>query len=283
MQVEKDLRNAIELIKGYNVDKREYRSVKIFSDFSLKHFKKYKLDGKKTMLKLRSYDEVADMLSYGANITCYSTNRFDEYFLNLFLESLKLNYKEHFNFFISDYGLERKTFCYEIYKIIRGNLSDDVQYFFDELYKKFTGRQILNSKLLETTDYTYNELMMYIRYFINSKYYKVCEQLNERKVEFIHMNDNEASTMFKDESFDFINLSYRLDTANEKEREQLIKKVNEFSRMLKENGKVQGFVSRNSEIIIPDAKRIETRSFIDPYTNNNECKKDYAYMYTKNK
>ena len=93
MKVDRDIENAVDFIKGYEVDKRAYRPVKIFTDYSLKHFKKYKLEGKDTLLKLRSYDQTIDMVSYGANVTCYSTNRFDEYFLNLFLESLKLSYK----------------------------------------------------------------------------------------------------------------------------------------------------------------------------------------------
>lgn len=282
MRVDRDLENAIDLIRGYDVDRREYRSVKIFTDFSLKHFKKYKLEGKDTLLKLRSYDQVADLVSYGANVTCYSTNRFDEYFLNLFLKSLKLSYKEHFIFFMNDYGNKNQTLCFEIYKKIRDNLSDDIRYFFDELYKKFSSRDILNSKLIYLSRYPYEQLERYIRYLLSSKYSKLRDKISNCKIEYLNINDTTASNMFKNESFNFIDLSYDLDKLDEKNFQKTLANVNGFSKILKVNGKIQGFVSRNNDIILPNTKRLETRSLLDPNTVNDKCKKDYAYVYTKN-
>ncbi len=281
MSVERDLVNAIDLIKGYDVNKREYHSVKIFTSFSLKHFKKHKLEGKNVLLKLRSYDQVADMLSYGANITCYSTNKFDEYFLKLFLESLKLSYEEHFNFFKYDYGNIGKTFNREIYNKIKDNLSDDVRYFFDELYNKFSSRKMLNSKLIYISKYSYKQSEMYIRYFLRAKYNNLRNRLNECKIEYINMDSDTALDMFKDESFNFIDFSYNLNKLNKDKFKEKLEKIEKSLKILKSNGKIQGFVGRNSEIILPNFKRIETRSLIDSNTNSKDCKKDYAYVYTK--
>lgn len=280
MQVEKDVRNAIDLVKGLEVDQRQYKSVKIFTDFSLKHFKKYKLDNKESLLKLRSYDEVLDLVSYGSNVTCFSANRFDEYFLELFLKSLNLSYKEHFTYFTKDYTNKNQMLSSEIYFKIRKHLSEDVKYFFDELYKRFNSRQLVNSGLIYPSKYPYNQLERYIRYVLNPKYYTTRDNLNERKVEFIFMSDDTAIKTFKDESFNFIDLSYNLDIASTKQQEFLLNKVGQYTKLLKENGKIQGFVSRNSEIILPGYKRIETRSIIDPDSIKNDCKKDYAYVYS---
>lgn len=223
------------------------------------------------------------MLSYGANITCYSTNRFDEYFLNLFLQSLELSYKEHLNFFMHNYGSRGSTLSLEIYNKIKDRLSDEVRYFFDELYKKFNSKEILDSGIVYFSRYSYEQLKMYIRYLLSSRYFKLRDILNSSKIEYLNINDTTAVNMFKDESFNFIDLSYNLDKLNSERSSKILSKIDKFPRLLKENGKIQGFVSRNSEIIIPEAKRIETRSLIDPNTCNDECKKDYAYVYTKNK
>ena len=59
---------------------------------------------------------------------------------------------------------------------------------------------------------------------------------------------------------------------------KLLEKEENFKKLLKENGKIQGFVSFD-DLNIVDHKKISTRSFIDPYTDRNNCKKEYAYMY----
>ncbi len=283
MQVEKDIRNAIEIVKGNDVDYHQYNSVRIFTNFTLKHFKKYKLDDRNVLLKLRSYDQVSDLVSYGANVTCFSSNRFDKYFLELFLSSIRLSYDDHFKYFTKDYSRKNKMFSYEIYERIRKYLSDDTKYFFDSLYKRIGKKSLVDSKLIDKTELTYNQLRMYIRYVLEPKYYKTNQNLDLRNVEHSFMSECDVLNMYKNGSFDLIDLSYNLDICNnDKDREVfLIKKVEKFSKLLKEHGKIQGFVNCDIALDLPNFKTIETRSMKDPNSNNAECKKDYAYVYSQ--
>ena len=75
MQVEKDIAIARDFIEGNVYEKTGYRKVKLFSDQSLKSFKKVKLKGKNVICKINSSDEIFDILSYGGNVTAFSDNR----------------------------------------------------------------------------------------------------------------------------------------------------------------------------------------------------------------
>ena len=118
MEIEKDIKGAINLMKGKNSTSEYYKRVKIFPEYSLKFFKKYKLDGKKVLTKINCLDEVFDLLSYNSNVSAFSTNRLDEYMLNLLLEAHKLDRKDYFSFIFRDNGRVRWTLSEDIYKRI---------------------------------------------------------------------------------------------------------------------------------------------------------------------
>ena len=123
MQVEKDIAVARDFIEGNVYEKTGYRKVKLFSDQSLKSFKKVKLKGKNIICKINSSDEIFDILSYGGNVTAFSDNRFDEYFMKLKIASLNLSRKEYFSYFMINHGKYSYTFNYDIYKSIRNDLN----------------------------------------------------------------------------------------------------------------------------------------------------------------
>ena len=55
MQVEKDIVVARDFIEGNVYEKTGYRPVKLFSDQSLKSFKKVKLKDKNAICKIKNY------------------------------------------------------------------------------------------------------------------------------------------------------------------------------------------------------------------------------------
>ncbi|MBP3635280.1 MAG: hypothetical protein J6J17_02310 [Bacilli bacterium] len=279
MQVEIDLENAIKFIKGKQIDIKHYKPVQIYSDYSLKHFKNYKLENRNVLTRLGSYHEVADLASYNANVTCYSANRFDIYFLNLFITSFNLLYEDHFNYFIKNYKNYTQTFSYKIYELFRGKLSDHTRFFFDELYKKFNGLEMLNSGIISDTKYSYEIFLKTVRHFLSGKY--SIEKMN--KITYINIEEDDLLNKLINEEtkFNFINLSYNLDKINSREFVNICNSLEHFSKILSEHGKVQVFTTKDADIILPEFKRIQTRSIDDTETNKNDCKKEYAYMYTK--
>lgn len=275
MQVEKDIVVACDFIEGNVYEKTGYRPVKLFSDQSLKSFKKVKLKDKNAICKINSSDELFDIISYGGNVTAFSDNRFDEYFMKLKIAALNLNRKDYYSFLMNTYGKYSYTFNYDIYKSIRNNLDDKTRYFFDELYKSYIGKRIRRSKLIESDRYSFEELSTLVRYTLSKDYQNLADSINEKSIKFIYSKDEKIESKVK-ELYDFIYLSHDITSMSEKEikkREKLI--LESFRNMLSERGKIQCFYSDEEKDTAFD--KIEYRS--NPSVNN-----DMAYVYTyKNK
>lgn len=280
IQVEKDIEAAINIINSKKVNLKEYNAVNLFPKYSLKTFKKYKLDKKNVLTKLNSHAEVFDLISYGSNVSCYSYNRLDEYFLYLQCALFNLGYKEYFSYFFGNYR-GYKIFSLDTYNKVKDNLDDKTRIFFDELYKYMGSDNIFNTKLCDISNYDYENLIRFVRYFLNSKYYKVSENLKNNKPKFILCKDCSIPLYFEDDTFDFINLSYDIAKMDNKEIKYIKDNIRlYFIKLLKENGKIQAFTSKN-DIDIKNYKKLETRAIDDPNSPNETCKKDYAYVYRK--
>lgn len=275
MQVEKDIVVARDFIEGNVYEKTGYRPVKLFSDQSLKSFKKVKLKDKNAICKINSSDEMFDIISYGGNVTAFSDNRFDEYFMKLKIAALNLDRKDYYSFLMNTYGKYRYTFNYDIYKSIRNNLDDKTRYFFDELYKNYIGKRIRKSKLIESDRYSFEELTTLVRSALGKGYGELVKNIKDKNVKFIYSKDEKIESKVK-EPYDFIYLSHDITNMSEKEikkREKLI--LESFRNMLSERGKIQCFYSDEEKDTLFD--KIEYKS--NPSVNN-----DMAYVYTyKNK
>lgn len=280
MQVEKDIEAAINIINLKKVNSKQYNPINLFPKYSLKTFKKYKLDKKNVLTKINSHSEVFDLLSYGANVSCYSSNRLDEYFLYLQCALFDLKYKEYFSYFFGKYrGYE--IFSLDTYNKIKDILDDKTRVFFDELYKYMDGDNIFNTKLCDIKGYDYETLIRFIRYFLNPKYYELSETLQIHKPKFILCKDCSIPLYFEDNSLDFINLSYDITKMDNEECKYVMSKIQkDFTPLLKEGGVVQAFTSKNN-IDIKSYKKIETRAIDDPNSPKKTCMKDYAYVYKR--
>lgn len=274
MQLNKDIQNTIRIIER-DANVPGYKKVKIFPDFTLKHFKKYKLDGKSVLSKINSIDEIFDLSTYNANITCFSDNPTDEYFLNLLTKAHKLKRKTYFDFVFKDNDNNKKVLSNSIYSSIRDTLDEKTREYFDEIYSYCMRHKLPISRLIEVQKYPKEVLEMYVRHYLNNRYSNVNP---DKSFTYWRLKDQSVPGTFKDGCFDFINLSKEI---KESPKQDLLLLEKEYARLLKEYGKMQFFVSRNP-IDIEKHKRIESRSLLDPYTEDsdkNECKKDYAYMY----
>lgn len=275
MQVEKDIVVARDFIEGNVYEKTGYRPVKLFSDQSLKSFKKLKLKDKNTICKINSSDEIFDIISYGGNVTAFSDNRFDEYFMKLKIAALDLRFKDYYSFLMNTHGRYSYTFNYDVYKSIRNNLDDKTRYFFDELYKSCIGKRIRKSKLIEPDRYSFEELSTLVRSALSKGYGELTRNIKEKDVKFIYSKDEKIESKVK-ETYDFIYLSHDITCMSEKEikkREKLI--LESFRNMLSERGKIQCFYSDEEKDTSFD--KVEYKS--NPSVNN-----DMAYIYTyKNK
>ena len=275
MQVEKDIVVARDFIEGNVYEKTGYRPVKLFSDQSLKSFKKVKLKDKNAICKINSSDEIFDIISYGGNVTAFSDNRFDEYFMKLKIAALNLDRKDYYSFLMNTYGKYSYTFNYDIYNSIRNNLDDKTRYFFDELYKNYIGKRIRRSKLIESDRYSFEELTTLVRSALGKGYGELVKNIKDKNVKFIYSKDEKIESKVK-EPYDFIYLSHDITNMSEKEikkREKLI--LESFRNMLSERGKIQCFYSDEEKDTLFD--KIEYKS--NPSVNN-----DMAYVYTyKNK
>ena len=202
MQVEKDIVVARDFIEGNVYEKTGYRPVKLFSDQSLKSFKKVKLKDKNAICKINSSDEIFDIISYGGNVTAFSDNRFDEYFMKLKIAALDLKFKDYYSFLMNTYGKYSYTFNYDIYKSIRNNLDDKTRYFFDELYKRYIGKRIRRSKLIESDRYSFEELSTLVRSALSKGYGELAKNIKEKNVKFIYSKDEKIESKVK-EPYDY--------------------------------------------------------------------------------
>lgn len=272
MTVDNDIQNAIRIL--YGDESTQYRKVKIFPNHSLKHFKKYKLDNKEVLSKINSLDEILDLLAYNANVTCFSTNKLDEYFLNLLIQMHNIERKKYMDYIFYDYGKEGKVLSKKYYDIIKYDLDDKTRYFFDEMYKYCIESNVSLSRLLEKQKYEKKVYDMYVKNYLQGKYDNILN--NHNKLNCIRLNDTDITSIQFNNKFDLINLSYRVDDLNNISK--LLKKEEKYKKLLKETGKIQSFISFK-DLDIKEHKKISTRSFLDPYTDRNNCKKEYAYMY----
>ena len=276
MRVEQDIQAAIRLLYG-DTSSSNYRKVKIFPDYSLKHFKKYNINDKKVLSKVNCLDEIFDLLSRDANVTCFSTNRLDKYFLQLLLQLHNIDRKKYLDFIFKDYGRKNKIFTQSLYNDIKEELNEETRYFFDEIYDYCNKKQVGIYRLLDKQKYSKIELERFVANYLNHKYKYIKEN---NQLTCYDLDDVRAINTFEENTFNFINLSYPLEKTDYKKLKLLLQREKEFEKLLKENGKIQGFVSRTKEDI-KNHKIIETRSLLDTQTPNTDCKKDYAYVYTK--
>lgn len=277
MQVQKDIKAALDLVNNKKVDDSQYRKVTPFTDYSLKHFKKYKLDGRNVLTRLGNYQAVCDLVSYGANVTCFSDNRFDEYFLELFLATISLGYGFHTKVIGDRISLYKNK-----YNVIREKLSDNTRYFFDALYQMPNQIDIFKSLIVDSK-YNFEEYSKSVRYYLKAKYNIIKEILEEKKVEFKRISNDLITSSLKedDETYSFINLSYNLDCMKSKEFNRIMSSLDDFSKILSDYGKIQVFTTKDEEIILPEFKRIQTRSIDDVNTSKKSCNNEYAYVYCK--
>lgn len=273
MTVDNDIQNAMRVL--YNDQTSQFKKVKIFPNHSLKHYKKYKLNNKEVLSKINSIDEILDLLSYNASVTCFSTNKLDKYFLKLLITMHTIERKKYMDYIFNDYGREGKIFSKKYYDLIKSSLDDDTRYFFDEIYNYCLASHIPFSNLIEKQKYSKKIYDMYVKNYLLGKYDEI---LKGDKLIYIKLNDIDITEITFRNKFDFINLSYNVKDLEDVKR--LLKKEEKYKKLLSENGKIQGFVSFN-ELDINDHKKISTRSILDPYTDRNNCKKEYAYMYKK--
>lgn len=285
MQIENDIKNAINIVNRKVVDKKEYRSVKLFPDRTLKMFRQFKnntFKDKKVLTKCNSLADILDLVSYGADVTCYSTNRFDEYFLKLQLALLEVNYKEYFSYFFGRYSYNGyKMFSIETYNKIKESLDENTRYFFDELYKCMPDGSFFNSNLCNSGKNSHEVLEMYVRYFLAKGYNEARKCSKQYNPDFILCKDSSVPEEFKTEIFNFINLSYNIDKMDSERLKHIMDKINsDFLPILKENGYIIGFSSKYPNDL-EGYERLETRSILDPYSSKDSCKKEYSYVYKK--
>ena len=199
----KNVEEALKILRCGDSD-TEYRRVKLFSDKSLKFLKKYKLNQKNVLCKVHSGDEVLDLLSYNANVTCYSSNKLDLYFLKLKLAAMKLGYKTFINYYFYTKGSKK------LYLKFRDNLDNETKYFFDTLYN-YTN-SLFDTRLI-FNDYDVETLKLYIRYLINKRFYETTNNTNN--IKFIFSSDKNVSKKVND-TYDFIYLAYNIENIDEK-------------------------------------------------------------------
>lgn len=275
MQVEKDILVARDIIENNVYSKIGYRPVKLFTDQTLKSFKKIKMKNKDILCKINSIDEVFDIVSYNGNVETFSDNRFDEYFMKLKIAALSLDRKDYFSFFLDEYGKYSYTFSYDIYKSIRNLLDDKTKYFFDELYKKYFGKKIRRSFLFEKSKYNFEELTTLVRYSLSKEYNELRDRIESENIKFTYSSDKKIINK-KHCLYDFIYLSYNITNMTMEEIKKYEKLILElFKNILKENGKIQSFYSE---------KDIETSFDSLEYRSNPSKNQNMAYIYTyKNK
>ena len=268
MQVEKDIIVACDYIEGNIYKKKGYRRVKLFTDQTLKSLKQIKLNNRDVLCKINSSDEVLDILSYKGNVLAYSDNRFDEYFFKLKLAALNLDRKKYLNYFMLGYGRYSTNFSYDTYLSIREYLDDKTRYFFDELYKKYPGKQIRKSMLFIKDKYSAEELETLVRYLIPKRYMETRENVENCGIKFVYSSDERILSKLK-ELYNFIYLSFNASSLSAEEinkKERMI--LEEYKKYLKENGQIQGlYSSKKLETILEEKEYRENPSVNDKIVN----------------
>lgn len=273
-QIEKDIMIARQYINGEDVNRVGYDKVKLITDKTLKALKRAKATDKKVLCKIDSPDIVLDLLSYNNYITCYSDNRFNEYFLKLKLAALvSLDYQDYYEFFMTDYKRYSKTFSYDTYRVIRKNLDERSRYFFDELLLPNKGKMIRKSDLFEK-DIPFTDLCNITRCSIKKHYYETKDKYTQKRVKFIYSKDEKIASKLK-QLYDVIYLSNHLGQMSENDIIKANLLVKQLELYLSSNGKIIPFIGEEKDVF----EKYSTKPLSDSLSKD---KKDIlVYTYKK--
>lgn len=274
--VEKDITLARKILETKK-DFQNFRKVIIVANNSLRTYANLNLNGKDVLLKINALDQVFDLLMHGANVTCYSDNRLDEYFINLLHKLHELKTSTYMNYLLYDDKKRKIRFSKESYERIKDSLDEKTRYFFDELYSYSEKKQLPMDRLVEKNIYPKGALNQYIMHYLSNKFPLVRE--NE-SYEYSFLTDEDALTFFDGKQFDFIDLSYNLDEINMMQYYDIISDTSKYDEMLKKGGMMQTFVATD-EIDVPNHEAFKTSSIMNSLPTVNEHIDDYSYMYKK--
>lgn len=166
------------------------------------------------------------------------------------------------------YGRYSTNFSYDTYLSIREYLDDKTRYFFDELYKKYSGKQIRKSMLFIKDKYSAEELETLVRYLIPKRYMETRENVENCGIKFVYSSDERILSKLK-ELYNFIYLSFNASSLSAEEinkKERMI--LEEYKKYLKENGQIQGlYSSKKLETILEEKEYRENPSVNDKIVN----------------
>jgi len=210
----KDLENAINIInnKSHNIN---YQSIYLFTNENLNALNnKINLNNKRIITVCSSGDQYFNFLMQNPlDIVLYDINVLTEYIFYLKKKSIEnLEFDEYKDFFINKKLSNKYILSKDIYNKVREDLPDKIKIFWDELYKRYTNKELFKSNLFYKNKYSTKEIINNNEYLKGELEYKLLKEKIKKNKEPVFYNINIFDEFINEKiKFDFIYLSNILD------------------------------------------------------------------------
>lgn len=210
--LDKDIKKAIDMIMSFDgyLDMREYSKLYLNTSENIKGYNKYlKGDYNSALLPTSSGDFIFEyVLDDIKDITSYDINRLAKYFVKLKVVAAKYLTKDEFNTFYYEELFDKEYFDY-----LKTYLDNDTRCFFEEIYKKYSGKSIYDG-MFRDIGYKNDNILIhdleYAKYARDNfttymdRYNELQDKLHNTNIRYLDTNILEFN---EDIKFDLINLT----------------------------------------------------------------------------
>ena len=207
------------------------------------YFEKLDFKDKKVLTVASSGDHVFNSILRGAKeIEVFDINRLTSYYIELKKAAISvMKYEEFLDFFTFTMKNKDTAFEKKEYKKISDFLSKEDKFFWDSLYKEYSGSD-LRSKLFVAKSTFHSSEEESNLYLNEEQYYKLQKKINQVSIKFIESDVVELDKRITNMKYDLIMLSnisdYIGNLYNGNELESYRKLVLDLSKNLNENGTI---------------------------------------------
>lgn len=243
-----DIEIAKKIIAGtYQSDDLSYREIYMWTTENIRGMiNQLDLLNKRILTVCSSGDHIFNFLLEGAEeVVAFDINPLTEYMFYLKRAAIiNLEYEEFINFFFPKTLLFRQTFDKNIYNKIRKDIPNGIILeFWDELFTKYTSKELYNSKLFIKKSISNKSLIVCNKYLNNKNNYNILKTRLKtfEKLEFHKINIFEQIPTFK-EKFDFVYLSNIIDSWHFFDKIEYLKRIKEIIIKISESIKEEGLI-----------------------------------------
>lgn len=240
-----DIEYTKQIIENSKLIHTNYNPMYLFTNENLNNLlKKINLEGKDIFTVCSSSDQYFNFLLNGANnIATFDINKLTEYLFYLKRSAIiNLDYEEFKTYLLKEKINNKFIFSKEIYNQIKDDLPDNIKYYWNELYRNYTGKEIYKSRLFIDNKKQTKTIKNNNQYLKTEQNYNKLKNILKHVKTFNYNNINIFNEIPNNIKYDFIYLSNIFDCLNATNQEEFnqkaIKIINILAHLLKEEGEI---------------------------------------------